>query len=62
MPYYEVVFTHRSFVEADSEAAAKEQLAEAVRDNADASECEADEISADEYNAHWDRTDNGGED
>ena len=50
MPYYEVVFTHRSFVEADSEAAAKEQLAEAVRDNADASECEADEISADEYN------------
>ena len=53
MPYYDVVFTHRSFIEADSEADAKAQLVDAVRDNADASECEVDEISADEYEAHW---------
>ena len=53
MPYYAVTFTHTSYLEAESEAAAKAQLVEAVQDNADVSECEADEISAGEYEAAW---------
>jgi hypothetical protein len=48
--FYEVTHTHTSFIEADAEAEACEACAEEVRENADASECSADEITEEEYN------------
>jgi hypothetical protein len=49
MPYYEVTFNHTTRIEADSEEDAKILVAESIRDNADTDECDATEISEEEY-------------
>jgi hypothetical protein len=55
MRYWRVTFEHVSLIEAETEAEACEQLAQSVRDNAEAGECSADEIDQAEYEAEWDR-------
>lgn len=53
MPYFAVTHRHRSYIEAETEADACEQLAQSVRDNADSDDCEADEITEEEYALYW---------
>lgn len=53
MPFFLVTHTHTSCLEAANEADAREQLAQAVRDNADSDDCEADEITEEEYALYW---------
>jgi hypothetical protein len=53
MKYWAVTFTHTAYIEADTEAEAKQDCAEQVRENAEASECTAAEVSAEEFERHW---------
>ena len=59
--YYAVTFTHTAYIEADTEAEAKRDCANQVRDNADASECEAAEVSEAEFERHWAEQEKAGE-
>lgn len=54
MRYWRVNFQHTSMIEADTEEEACEQLAQDVRENAEDEECEADEITQEEYDEYWD--------
>jgi len=46
-------------VDAETEAAAREDCADQVRDNADADDCTAEEISEYAYEQHWALIENG---
>jgi hypothetical protein len=59
--YWAVTFTHTSFIEANTEGEAKQDCAEQVRENAEASECEAAEVSAEEFERHWAEQEKAGE-
>ena len=61
MSFYAVTFTHVSYIEADTEGEAKQDCAEQVRENADASECEAEEVSEAEFERHWAEQEKAGE-
>ena len=61
MNYWIAIFKHCTLVEAETEEAACEDLAAQVRDNAEASECVADEISKEEYDEEWEKLMEGGE-
>ena len=61
MSFYAVTFTHVGYIEAETEGDAKRDCAEQVRDNAEASECEAEEVSAEEFERHWEEQEKAGE-
>lgn len=52
MKYWAVTHRHTTFIAAETEAGAKEDCAQQVRDNAGADECTAVEISEGEYGRH----------
>jgi hypothetical protein len=51
--FYRVTHTHTSCIEAQNEECAKGDLVQQVRDNADESDCESEEITAEEFERHW---------
>jgi hypothetical protein len=53
MKYWIVTHRHTAYIEAETEAWAKDDCARQVRDNADADECTAEEVSDGEYERHW---------
>lgn len=53
MKYWTVTFRHTTVVEAETEADARGDCANQVRDNAEAEECEAEEIRGEDYDAYW---------
>ena len=53
MKYWTVTFKHTTVVEAETEEEAREDCANQVRENAEANECEAEEISEEDYEAYW---------
>ena len=53
MRYYLVTHTHTSYVEAENEQCAREDLASQVRENAGADDCEAEEVSQEEHDKYW---------
>ena len=53
MKYWAVTYTHTSYVEAETEAGACEACADQVRDNAEAEDCKAEEISERGYEQQW---------
>jgi hypothetical protein len=57
--FWAVTHRHTTYVEAETEAAAREDCADQVRDNAEADDCEAEEISEHAYEQHWARIENG---
>ena len=59
MKFWSVTHKHTSYITADTEAEACEILADSVRDNAVANECEAEEISEREFDQHWALIENG---
>ena len=54
MKYYRVTHHHTAYIEADCAYDAECDCALQVRDNAEAGECESEEISEQEFNDHWD--------
>ncbi len=60
MSFYRVTFKHASCIEAQNEECAKGDLVQQVRDNADESDCEAEEITEEEYERHWEAQEEGG--
>ena len=59
MKFWAVTHRHTTYVEAETEAAAREDCADQVRDNADADDCTAEEISEYAYEQHWALIENG---
>jgi hypothetical protein len=59
--FYRVTHTHTSCIEAQNVENAKAYLVEQVRDNADESDCDAEEIAEEEYERHWEVQEKGGE-
>jgi hypothetical protein len=55
-----VTHTHTSCIEAQNEECAKGNLVQQVRDNADEADCEAEEITAEEFERHWEAQEEGG--
>jgi hypothetical protein len=52
--YYRVTHHHTAYIEADCAYDAECDCALQVRENAEAGECESEEISEQEFNDHWD--------
>lgn len=59
MKFWAVTHRHTAYVEAETEAEALENCAGQVRDNAEADDCTAEEISEREYEQHWALIENG---
>lgn len=59
MKFWAVTHKHTAYVEAETEVEAMENCADQVRDNAEADDCTAEEISEHEYEQHWALIENG---
>ena len=59
MKFWAVTHRHTTYVQAETEAAARDDCADQVRDNAEAEDCEAEEISEHAYEQHWALIENG---
>jgi hypothetical protein len=55
MKFWAVTHRHTAYVEAETEEAAREDCAQQVRENAEPSECDAEEVTQEEYDEHWER-------
>ena len=53
MKYWAVRHTHTEYTSAENETDALETVAQSVRDNASAEDCEAQEVTEEEYEKHW---------